>query len=62
LLDTHDVDKDMRVEIENEWNGPLSFRDRDLPPQDAWAPSWWTGDEDAAASALAAAANLGIGR
>jgi hypothetical protein len=61
LLSTHDVDKDKRAEIESEWNGPLTTQERDLPPEDTWAPAWWTGDEDAAASALAAAANLGRG-
>lgn len=62
LLTEHDVDKDARAEIENEWNGPLTSVERDLPKRDAWAPAWWTGDEDAAASALAAAASLGRGR
>jgi hypothetical protein len=62
LLTTHEVDTEQRKTIEEEWNGPLSDVTRDLPPEDAWAPSWWTGDEDAARSALVAAANLGRGR
>jgi hypothetical protein len=60
-LTTFEIDKDQRATIEQEWNGPIE-QDRNLPKSDAWAPSWWSGDDDAAVSALAAAANLGRGR
>lgn len=61
LTTTRELDKDQREMIENDWNGPLAT-ERAVPKKDAWAPSWWTGDDDASASALMAAANLGRGR
>lgn len=62
LLTTREIDKEQRERIEAEWNGPLTSVARDLPPEDAWAPSWWHGDDDAVKSTRAAAMALDMGR
>lgn len=62
LLKTHELDKEQRERIETEWNGPLTTVERDLPPEDSWAPSWWHGDDEAMQSAQAAAMMLDMGR
>jgi len=58
LVTTHELDNDLRRTIETEWNGPLITAERNLPPEDSWAPAWWTGDEDAARSNAMAAVVL----
>lgn len=62
LITNHELDKAQRELIESEWNGPLTSVERDLPPEDAWAPVWWHGDDDAVRSSEMAAVALTMGR
>lgn len=55
--DTHPdpwAEIDDLLEVER-WGTPMSRRVAprpELPPEEAWAPSWWKGDEDASQSFL----------
>lgn len=62
MFTAHEMDDEQRRRIENEWNGPLTTVERDLPPEDTWAPAWWHGDDEAVKSSRAAASALDMGR
>ena len=52
---------DDRKRIMDEWIGPLST-ERRLPPEDAWAPAWWHGDEEATVTSRMATMTLDAAR